>query len=227
MDEETKSISERIPFVMLVAAVFFRGIIFTSLDGPLMLLVLEDVHFSTLSDLISNGLLKAWGAFMNVQSTFSSAFFFILMILLIGFVTTPLEQIFAAAIALLIEIPKMLKLRRIRIGEFSLYSPFVYPNKEFIKVMEWLAYNPPAKAQWEWQQFYFHMWWSCSVSFIIFSVFSLRLINVSAQQQAMFILLLVVIIFVLGGIYHSWHMGNVHRQAISRMLADKKFLKSL
>ena len=227
MDDEAKSISERIPFVMLVAAVFFRGTIFIAVDGPLVLLALQAAHFSTLSDLLSNGVLEALGAFVNTPSALSSVFFFFLLILLVGFATTPLEQSLAIASALIFHIPSAIKSRRFKTDELTLYSPFVYPNKDFIKVMEWLAYNPPAKAQWEWQQFYFHMWWSLSMSLIFFTMLSLGLISASAQHDALKILIPLVIMFVIGGVYHSWHMGNVHRQAIGRMQADKKFLDSL
>lgn len=40
------------------------------------------------------------------------------------------------------------------------------------------------------------------------------------------VLIPVTLIFLLGAIYHSWHMGNVHYQAIERMKADKDFGKT-
>ena len=110
--------------------------------------------------------------------------------------------------------------------KFTLFSPLVIPNKDYIKVIEWFAYHPQAKIQWEWQQLFYHLWWSFAMSMISFTIISNNLIDFNSRYQAMKILVPVTIVFLIGAIYHAWHMGNVHYQAIARMKADKEFEKS-
>jgi hypothetical protein len=226
MNEEAKSIGEKIPFVMLTASVFFRGIIFVILNAPLVIPALENIHFDNLNKLLSEGVVASWVSITSVQSTLSSSILFFLLILIIGFATTPLEQVLAGLVSLVLEFPKVIKMRKTKTIKFVLFSPLVIPNKDYIKVIEWFAYHPQAKVQWEWQQLFYHLWWSFAMSLISFTIISNNLIDISSRTQAMQVLIPVTIVFLIGAIYHAWHMGNVHFQAISRMKADKDFGKT-
>lgn len=146
--------------------------------------------------------------------------------MIIGFAATPLEQVLAGFVSLVLEFPKVIKMRKTKTIKFVLFSPLVIPNKDYIKVIEWFAYHPQAKAQWEWQQLFYHLWWSLAMSLISFTMISNYLIDVSSRSQAMQVLIPVTMVFLIGAIYHAWHMGNVHSQAISRMKADQAFGKT-
>lgn len=168
MNEEAKSIGEKIPFVMLTASVFFRGIIFVIPNAPLVIPALEKVHFENLNKLLPDGVIASWISITSVQSNLSSSILFFLLILIIGFATTPLEQILAGFVSFILEFPKVIRMRKCKTIKFALFSPLVIPNQDYIKVMEWFAYHPQAKTQWEWQQLFYHLWWSFTASLISF-----------------------------------------------------------
>jgi hypothetical protein len=225
MNDEAKSFSERIPFVMLIAAVFFRGLIFITVDGPLFRLLFSSQRFTDFFDLFSNGICIIWETLFNSQSAISSFFTAFLIIILFGFFTTPIQQIFTVVSIPIYRIIKNIFRKKQYFKDYAFYSPFEYPNKDFIKVLEWLSYNPMAKAQWEWQQFYYHLWWSFCMSFFFSILLSCFLItNVHFQD-----LLVPIFLFIMSwssAFYFSCHMGKVHRQTINRMEADNGFKKT-
>ena len=225
MNEEAKSIGDKIPFVMLTASIFFRGIIFVFLNAPLVIPALDNTRFENLNKLLSAGVIEFWKSITSVQSTLSSSIVFFLLILIIGFATTPLEQVLAGIVPLILEFPKVLKMKKNKSIKFTLFTPLMIPDRDYIKVIEWFAYRPQGKIQWEWQQLFYHLWWSFVMSLISFTIISSNLINVDSRSQAMIVLVPITIVFLIGAIYHAWHMGKVHYQTIERMKTDKEFDK--
>jgi hypothetical protein len=154
MNEEDQLTVGRIPFFLLSVTVFFRGSIFILLNGPLLYHAMIGSQFNSLSELLKKGVLDTWKSALSGQTSWPSVFLFLLLSFVIGFATNPLQQILASIAAFLSESPKFLKHKR---EQLKLFSPFQYANKDYIQVMEWLANNAGVKAQWEWQQFYYHL----------------------------------------------------------------------
>lgn len=222
MSEEVPSIgesTERIPFFLLGLTVFSRGAIFTLLNGPLLYHALRSARFNSFAELLKDGLIDTWGSVLSTQTSLASVLLLLLLSFVVGFAVSPIPQGMAGFFAALLELPKILRNQRDRL---LLFSPIQYANRDYIRVMEWLSYNRRAKAQWEWQQFYYHLWWSYTASILLFGLQSVALWPASATGPTI-IFIVIVFVFLFGALYHSWHMGNVHRYAVSRINTDPHF----
>lgn len=214
MPKELQDVGHRIPFLLISLTVFLRGSLVLIFLAPALYYLFQDKTFNSPTDFVQEVMLNSWANVLSTQLTITFVFMFVFLSLIIGFATAPIANAFSTVIAILLEFPKTLSKQD---REPTLFSPLMYIQRDYIDLVEWFSHNQDSLTQWEWQQFFYHLYWAYFMVIALF-VLSLRLMVKSNYSMVSMVLLASLIaISLIGAILHSRHMGKVHRNSLRIM----------
>jgi hypothetical protein len=218
MSEESRIVTNRVPFFMLLSTILLRGSIFLLLNAPILYHLIRKSKFSGFGELIEIGIVDTWKSILSTQTSWPAVSVFLLVSLIVGWAFIVFQGVLSGSVALAVEFLNFVRKQRSKI---ILFSPFSYRHDEYRELMDWLAYNPRAQIQWEWQQFFYHGWWSLTTNLVFFIVLSVSMLGSNVTTHSMIVLVTVALVFLLNSLYHSWHMGRVHCYYIVKMNVEK------
>lgn len=175
MEEDAARIGRVVPYLLFVSAVFLVGFVFVTMNGPLLLALLEPKQPTSLGELVQSYLriieriLSSSSAIVVIAGS--------LACLISGFLFNMLAQsvAFACGMAgrLVMHLPGLRRL----FPDARFFTGASYFRRDHPALRLWLLKNPAAKLQWEWELFNFVLYWGLATNIIVTTLIVYMLIG--------------------------------------------------
>ncbi len=156
--------------------------------------------------------------FTNFGESYSLQYFF--SSLVFGFILIPVSQIisliFGTALETVLETASETGFLTWLINyKPEFFTPAKYLYKEFAGFSIWIINNKSEKMMWEWELFYYNLYWGISTNALIFVVLTWCLKPFNYWLLFLFLILIIISLF------RSMVMGALHKYCIDAMESQK------
>jgi hypothetical protein len=213
LDSVDKTIN-RIPFALAFLAPLFSGSLFTTLNLPLLYILVQGRQFGSFYDLLTNGLFPIWDSFLQSPNLLN-----LTAIIFVGFVSglimAPVERLSSTAIA---EIYR-------HVSKHEPFSSFRMSADDYPDLLSWLFAHPAQKAHWEWELFHHYLYWSVSVNlgitFVLSIVFLWQELYSLSNLILAFVFLSILGLTIGFSLVHARLMERVHQMYLKEVKSMK------
>ncbi len=227
-------ISTAFTFLMILFSVFLIGFIFNSINEPLLRDVLIKMNYTNSTGNITSGVLQKGD---NLGGSYSLQYFF--SSLVFGFVLNSVSQFISWVLGTALGTMLPFFFRLLKHTQFfftpsdylsnkytgflrwlidhkpEFFTPAKYLSKEYAGFSTWLINHKPEKMIWEWELFYYNLYWGISTNALVFFVLTWFLLN--SWNDWLLWLLILCLILVIISIFRSTGMGALHKHCIGKM----------
>ena len=208
--ENLTYVADRILFFMDFATTFLLGSLCLILNGPLIVLLFKNEHFSNLNELFINGVYEIWKTVLKSNAGLFEGFLFLILIFIIGMLMTPIDRVITMVFSYI---------WRLRSKIFKKYGndikiPFtsaVFSDPNYPAFLGWLLSNRTAKLHWEWELSFFYIYWGVFSNIIIFITLSVLLQWPQLSWKILLFYSFVIFLFFLFAAARCDVMARVHQ----------------
>lgn len=243
MRNEVNVTASKFPFIMILAAMLFRGFLFSILNGPLIWNLLCKNSFETLDELYKSGTIDVLAGILKLGGGAFSVSILIITCMSIGIVLNPIENLLSTLIPTTINLAiktikwaiKKLSLvikkpLRFTQKEFTLiFTQKEFMNKEYAPFLSWLMMNPTKKTHWEWELFLYQLSWSIFTIISVWSILSLILLKQPPSISIGILIpyFVVTSFFLIFALSRGYVLSNVHLFYFKQYKDDETVKKTL
>lgn len=221
--ESSPTVSQHMPFLLVMSVYFFSGSVFLTFNVPVLYHLANAKSFPNLGELVRLGLFEFWISVFKGASDPVILGVPLFLGLVLGLLLSPVEKLFTllfvrAAQLISHALPKSLQ-SKIAL----LFTAKRFADKEYPAFLAWLIANRPAKLQWEWELFLYQLHWSICTNVLIFIGASASLLWAKATPASIILVGGAVMAYtILFGLARSFAMGMAHEYFFAQFATPER-----
>jgi hypothetical protein len=220
-NEGLSAATNHFPFVMVLTTTFVLGGMFLIINGPLIILILENKSFSSVQEVLGVGVLPLFKEALHMKEELATGFFFLVLSFFVGLLLTPLNRAITAGCGIVCKIgfKKFAKKGSIEIDPFT---PVVYQDRGYPAFLQWLMTKRECKVTWEWSLFNYLLYWAVFTNLVILIVLVVLLEWPHFHYLEILAYVGSLSLFLYYAISHSRVMGLTHKYCLEQKDQSKE-----
>ncbi|MBI3810273.1 MAG: hypothetical protein HY284_07435 [Nitrospirae bacterium] len=210
------SIASAFPYVMMLSAFFLVGQLFLSINGLLIVELLDGAKYDTLGEIVVLGVIGKWSQILELIPGAGILTLIFFGSIIAGFVLNIFSQFLSSvgcwAIQLLLRACFWIDPTKTEGIDFFTGAKFMSP--EYAKFTAWLLGHRAEKLQWEWEIFNYYLYWGISANALIFTILTYLLAPSPAFWLPLIGFLILATYSLIG---RSMTLANFHSFCLKKM----------